>query len=101
MPPATKPLSPRRMVCPSAAPSLHIEHENLADKISVRLKTLLTERRLLPGGGAQAHRTAQVLSLAPGEVTGNARPLAAMRLHILRSVERLQREAEAEEAQAE
>jgi DNA-binding GntR family transcriptional regulator len=49
MPPATKPLSLRRTIRPTAAPPIRIEHENLDDKIYARLKTMILERRLLPG----------------------------------------------------
>ena len=49
MPPATKPLSLRRAIRPTAAPLIRIEHKNLDDKIYARPKTMVLERRLLPG----------------------------------------------------
>jgi len=49
MPPATKPLSLRRTIRPTAAPPIRIEHKNLDDKIYARPKTMVLERRLLPG----------------------------------------------------
>ncbi len=82
---STKPLSPLLTVRPTSAPSLHIE-QNLDDKIYARLKILITKRRLFPGGGT---------------VQGNDHLSAAMWLRIRRSVERMQQEATAEEAQAE
>jgi DNA-binding GntR family transcriptional regulator len=80
MPPATKPLSPRRTVRPTAAPSLRIEHENLDDKIYARLKALIAEHRLLPGERILQDRLAREMGVSRTPLVNALKRLAQERL---------------------
>jgi len=80
MPPATKPLSPRRPVRPTAAPAIRIEHENLDDKIYARLKTLIAERRLLPGARILQDRLAREMGVSRTPLVNALKRLAQERL---------------------
>jgi hypothetical protein len=70
---ATKPLSPLLTVCPTADPSLRIEHENPDDKIYDHLKTLIAKHYLLPDGRPELDRRESGLSLEPCGVDDNQR----------------------------
>ena len=80
MPPATKPLRPRRTARPTAAPSLRIEHENLDDKIYARLKALIAERRLLPGERILQDRLAREMGVSRTPLVNALKRLAQERL---------------------
>lgn len=80
MPAATKPLSPRRPVGPTAAPAIRIEHENLDDKIYARLKTLIAERRLLPGARILQDRLAREMGVSRTPLVNALKRLAQERL---------------------
>jgi len=80
MPPATKPLSPRRTVRPTAAPPIRIEHENLDDKIYARLKTLIAQRRLLPGARILQDRLAREMGVSRTPLVNALKRLAQERL---------------------
>jgi DNA-binding GntR family transcriptional regulator len=80
MPPATKPLRPRRTARPAAAPSLRIEHESLDDKIYARLKALIAERRLPPGERILQDRLAREMGVSRTPLVNALKRLAQERL---------------------
>jgi DNA-binding GntR family transcriptional regulator len=80
MPPATKPLRPRRTARPAVIPSLLIEHESLDDKIYARLKALIAERRLLPGERILQDRLAREMGVSRTPLVNALKRLAQERL---------------------
>ncbi len=80
MPPATKPLTPRRRARPAATPSLRIEHESLDDKIYARLKALIAERQLLPGERILQDRLARDMGVSRTPLVNALKRLAQERL---------------------
>ena len=81
MPPAMKPLSPRRTVRPpTTAPSLRIEHESLDDKIYARLRTMIVERQMLPGQRILQDRLAREMGVSRTPLVNALKRLAQERL---------------------
>jgi len=80
MPQATRPLNPRRTARVTISPSLRIEHENLDDKIYVRLKALIAERRMLPGERILQDRLAREMGVSRTPLVNALKRLAQERL---------------------
>ena len=80
MPPAMElPLS-RRIAGATSPLSLHIEHENLDDKIYARLRALIAERRLLPGERILQDRLARDMGVSRTPLVNALKRLAQERL---------------------
>ncbi|MGE5850972.1 MAG: GntR family transcriptional regulator [Candidatus Methylomirabilota bacterium] len=77
---ATKPHGPRRPFRGSPSASLRIEHENLDDKIYARLKTLIAERRMLPGERILQDRLARQMGVSRTPLVNALKRLAQERL---------------------
>jgi len=77
---ATRPLNPRRTARVTISPSLRIEHENLDDKIYVRLKALIAERRMLPGERILQDRLAREMGVSRTPLVNALKRLAQERL---------------------
>ncbi len=80
MPQATRRQNPGRTARPTTSPSLRIEHENLDDKIYVRLKALIAERRMVPGERILQDRLAREMGVSRTPLVNALKRLAQERL---------------------
>ena len=65
---------------PATAPSLHIEHESLDDKIYARLKALIAQRGLVPGERIFQDRLAREMGVSRTPLVNALKRLAQERL---------------------
>ena len=80
MPHPTRLIGPRQAARRPVTPSLRIEHENLDDKIYARLKTMIVERRMLPGERILQDHLAREMGVSRTPLVNALKRLAQERL---------------------